>query len=250
MDETFDLQSNILRYLPYLLEVRKRLLFITMVFFVAWVIGFIYYQPIISFIIKLYDSKGINIAFTSPYQFINLAINTGFVMGILITFPLILYQLLSFLKPALRTKEYRLILKVLPFSIILYIAGFLFGAWLMGFVVTLFAQNSAQLQIQNLWDVNSFLSQILFTALLLGLLFQLPIVLTLLLRFHLIKHGHLTKQRPIIYVIILVIVILLPPTDLFSMVMMFFPLAIIFECALLLNRNIQAKEELHTKKFI
>lgn len=236
-----DLQATVIRYTPYLSEIRKRLLFIFSIFSIAWIVGFIYYQPIVMRIMQLYNFKGVNIAFTSPFQFIDLAINSGMIIGIFVTFPLIIYQFLSFLRPALQPREFRLVLKLIPLSIFLFIIGFAFGTWLMKFIVSMYSQQTSQLDIQNLWDINHFLSQFFLTSTLLGLLFQLPIVLTLLLRLGAVKHSTVSKQRLPIYAFLIVLDVLLPPTDLFSMIMMFLPLVIIFEITLLLNRNIKAK---------
>lgn len=233
-----DLQVTIAKYSPFLSEIRKRLLFTISVFLIAWVVGFIYYQPIASYIIGLYNFKGVNVTFTSPFQFISLALNLGMVAGLVVVSPLVIYQFLSFIKPALRPIEYRLVLKLLPVSLFLFIAGFLFGTWMMKFIISMYSQQSTGLNIGNLWDVNKFLSQFFLTSVLLGLLFQLPIVLTILLRLGVVKHSSVVKQRIPIYALLLILVILLPPTDLLSLVMMLLPLAIIFEITLLLNRNI------------
>lgn len=232
-----DLQTAVVRYTPYLSEIRKRLLFVFCVFFIAWIIGFIYYQPIVSYIMGLYNLKGINITFTSPFQYINLAINSGMIVGIIIVLPMVIFQILSFLKPALKPKEFNLVLKLLPLSILLFISGFIFGTWLMNFIISMYSQQASGLAIGNLWDVNKFFSQFFLTAALLGVLFQFPIILTLLLRLGVLKHSSVTKYRIPIYALLLIVVVFLPPTDIFSLVMMFFPLVIIFELALLLNRN-------------
>jgi hypothetical protein len=70
-------QENINRYFPLLSEVRKRLLFVASIFILSGVIGFFYYEKIIVFIIKLLDLGGVNIVFTSPFQFLNLAISSS-----------------------------------------------------------------------------------------------------------------------------------------------------------------------------
>lgn len=232
------LDAAMMRYLPYLSEVRKRLLFVFAVFFVAWVVGFIYYRPIVLFIMGLFNLRGVNIAFTSPLEFISLATNMGFLLGMSLALPMIIFQLFSFLKPALQGAEKRLILSLIPFSIILFMVGFGFGTWIMELVITIFSQRTAELSIENLWDINRFISQIVFTSMLLGILFQLPVVLTILLRLGLIKYPAMTKQRPLIYTIGIILVALLPPTDIFSLVLMFLPVAFLFEFTLFLNRHL------------
>lgn len=234
-------ELGIVRYLPYLYEIRKRLLFIVSVFLIAWIVGFVYYKQIVLFVLGLYDLSGVNIAFTSPFQFLNLAINAGMIVGLIVVLPLVMFQVLSFLKPALEEKEYNTLLSLTPFGFLLFLGGFGFGTWMMRFVVKVFSSQTNELAIQNLWDVSKFLSQVFTTSLLLGILFQFPLVLTFLLRLGIIKHKSLSKNRVPVYGVILGTALFMPPTDIVSLLMMFVPLALIFELTLLLNRNLENK---------
>ena len=83
------LQETINRYFPYLLEIRKRLLFVVSLFAVAAVIGFIYYEKITFTVLQFFSLKGVNVVFTSPFQFFSLAINSGIVAGLVVVFPLL-----------------------------------------------------------------------------------------------------------------------------------------------------------------
>lgn len=241
------LQTTLTRYMPYLIEIRKRLLFIFAIFFIAWTIGFLLYQKIILVILNLYDLNKVNITFTSPFQFVNLAIQCGMLIGFSLTLPLIIHQILTFLRPAMHKGEYRLLGRLLPLSILLFVLGFSFGSWIMKIIVALYAKQTTELQIQNLWDINSFLSQILFTSLLLGIIFQFPLIITILVRFGVVKQHVIANQRKIAYLILLIVVIMLPPTDLFSNVLIFLPLAIIYELTILFNKRVKIQSWTHLK---
>ncbi|TSC65944.1 MAG: sec-independent protein translocase protein TatC [Microgenomates group bacterium Gr01-1014_80] len=231
-----DIDNSVAKYLPFLSEIRKRLLFLLAVFFITGVLGFIYYEKIIKFSLSLFSLEGVNIVFTSPFQFVSLAFTSAFLLGTIIIFPLIVFQVISFLKPALNSKEYRSIVSLIPFSLILFTTGFGFGIIVMRYVVRLFYKKSVELQIGNFLDVSTLLSQILLTSVLMGLAFQFPIILTILVRLKIIKYRILEKQRLWAYLASLIFAILLPPTDLLSMFLLFLPLVLLFEFTLLLNR--------------
>ncbi len=223
-------------YFPFLMEVRRRLLFTFSVFLIASVLGFFYYEPIIRFVIGLINLEGVNIVFTSPFQFVNLAISSAFLVGTVVAFPLIIFQILSFLKPALKPKEFKMIIYFLPLGMVLFIFGFIFGFFIMRYVINLFYVKSLELEIGNLLDISSLLSQILITSSLMGLAFQYPIVLTILFRLGVVKMKMVEHQRPFVYLIILIFAAFLPPTDILSLVLLSLPLAILFETTLILNR--------------
>src|SRR4029079_8509570 len=116
------------------------------------------------------------------FQFINLSISCALASGLIFTFPLILYQVLSFLKPALKGREFKMVVGFLPFSIILFVAGFFFGFLIMKWQILIFLSQSVSLGIGNILDITHLLSTVLLTSTLMGIGFQFPIVLLFLLR--------------------------------------------------------------------
>lgn len=226
------------RYMPFLLEVRQRLLFTFAVFFVFSALGFIYYEKVIRLILGVFSLEGVNIVFTSPFQFINLAINSGFMIGTIIVFPLVIWQIILFARPALTKQEFKLIISLLPLSILLFISGMGFGIMIMKWVIVLFYQKSAELQIGNFLDVSQLLSQVIVTGILMGVAFQFPVVLTILLKTKIIVYKALADKRMIAYGISLLFAAILPPTDILSLVILTVPLIILFELTLGLNKYI------------
>lgn len=236
MPSKLGVQDNINKYFPFLMEIRRRILFVLCIFLISGILGFVYYEKIVMFIIGLLNLKGINIVFTSPFQFINLAVSSGILIGTACSFPTIIQQILSFLRPALTKKEYKTIIILLPLSIILFIGGFAFGFSMMRYVISLFYAKSLELNIGNLLDITDLLSKILITSSLMGLAFQYPIVLSLLMRFKVVKYKTIVAQRPFAYVLAIVFAAFLPPTDIFSLILLTLPLVILFETTLILNK--------------
>lgn len=233
-----DLESVVIKYSPFFQEIRKRLIFTLAIFIICAGIGFIYYENIVRFILKIFALDGLNIVFTSPFQFLSLGMNSAFLIGIVAILPLAIFQFLSFIRPALNKHEYRAVLVLLPIAMLLFITGFTFGVLIMKYVVLIFYQKSIELNVGNFLDVSKLLSQILATAILMGVAFQFPIVLTILMRLKILNYHALTKRRLIVYAISLIFAAALPPTDLLSLVLLFLPLALLFELTLLLNRYI------------
>ena len=230
-----DLKIFLEDYRPFLLEVKKRVVRTLVVFTIATVAGFFLYEKIIKLLIALLSLKGINIVFTSPFQFINLAISCGFACGVIASFPLLVFQFVSFLKPALREKEYKIITLLLPFSFILFTLGFLFGGLIMKWQIEIFLDKSVSLGIGNILDISRLLTTVLLTSVLMGVSFQFPIVLLMLLRFGLIKMSSLRRMRPGIYLASFIFSMLLPPDSILADILLTLPLIILFELTLLLN---------------
>jgi len=238
MNELSDLDKAIIKYTPYLKELQTKLFIVFCVFLGGGVLGFIYYQQILSFVMRLFKMEGINLVLTSPYQFIDLAVNTGLLIGIVLALPLLGYFLITFVKPALAQREYRLLVRLYPLAVVLFVVGFFFGGWIIQLIINLYSQTTLDFSVSNLWDVSHFFNQILMTGISLALIFELPIVLTALLKLKLIKLAMLQKSRKFIYAAILIFVAFLPPNDIISLALLSVPPLLLFEITLLLNKKV------------
>lgn len=237
-DELSPLDEAIAKYTPYLKELQTKLFIVFLVFLGGGIMGFIYYQKILSFVMHLFKMEGINLVLTSPYQFIDLAVNTGLLTGLVCALPLLGYFLLTFVRPALAPREYGLLVRLYPLAVILFVVGFFFGSWIIQLIIDLYSQTTLDFSVNNLWDVSHFFNQILMTGISLALIFELPIVLTALLKLKFIKLNMLQKSRKFIYAAILIFVAFLPPNDIISLALLSVPPLLLFEITLLLNRKV------------
>lgn len=231
-----DLDTQIAKYLPYLQEIQKRLYFVLLIMVAVGALAGWYYQDILKWVMTLFRLEGITIVMTSPYQFINLAVNTGFVAGVSVGLPLLAYYLIRFVKPALRPPEYRLLTHLFPLGLFLFVLGFTFGAWIIQFVVTIYADTTLELAVQNYWDIGSFFSHIITTGISLAIVFELPIVLLALLQLGVLQVSSVRSQRRYIYAGLLVLAAVLPPTDILSLLILTIPPLLLFEGTLLLSQ--------------
>lgn len=240
--ESPELDELIKKYSPFFAEIRKRIFVTVLVFSFSTLLGFIFYEKIIKFLIDILKLQGINIVFTSPFQFINLAISCGVFTGVVIVFPLVIYQLMSFLKPALKPREYKMVAGFLPFSIILFLLGFISGFVVMKWQIQMFLSTSVSLGIGNILDITRLLSTVLLTAILLGLGFQFPIILFCLLRLGVIRSEQLTRQRMWVYLGSFLFSILLPADSILADIIITIPLILMFELTIFLHRIFEKKK--------
>ena len=237
-NQSLTLEATVNKFSPFLMEIRKRVFFTASLIVIIAIVGFVYSDKIISLIVKIFGIGGVNLLFTSPFQFINLSLSISFMLAVAILFPLILLQIISFLKPALRKTEFRLLLYLLPFSVLLFVMGFGFGVVIMKYIVAASYLQSVKLNLGNFLDISELISQILTTATLMGVAFQFPVILTALMRLKVIKHKRIAKSRFWAYIVAALFAGLLPPADIPSTIVYFIVLVLLFETTLLLNRLI------------
>ena len=225
------------KYSPFLAEAKKRIFFTLGVFIVATLVGFIFYENIIKFLISILSLEGINIVFTSPFQFINLSISCGIATGLVVVLPLLIGQILSYLIPALKKREYKTVLRFLPFSIILFLTGFALGAVVVKWQIKMFLDRSISLGIGNFLDISNLLTTMVITSVLMGISFQFPIALLILMRINMIDRRQLSKRRLWIYLGFFIFAILLPVDSILTDVLLTLPLIVLFELTLIFGKR-------------
>ena len=224
-----ELIKNIEKFLPFLEDLRRRL-FMGVIFFVAVFIGgFLSTGIILKKLLSILHFDQVTIATTSPFQFIDLAMDVGFFLAIMVSTPYVIYSFYAFAVPALTRREKINLLKSIPLSIILLIIGFLYGFFILYYSLGVLALVNVSLGIANIWNISQFLSQIFITSALLGLVFEFPLLLTLLIKMGIVTPQVLKDKRRIAYFVIFCLTALLPPTDAISLIAMVVPLVLLYE---------------------
>jgi len=230
-------KENISKYGVYFEELRRRIFSLTKIFVIIFALGFFITSPAIKFIMSHIDIAGVTIVTTSPFQLIDLAMSVGFFTACIVTVPVFIYHLYIFLKPGLLLSERKIFILSLPLGLLLFIIGFIYGVGMLYMGVRFIASVNIGLGVANYWDISTFISQIVLTSSLLGLLFIFPIVIRFLIRLGMLNVDFLKSKRKHAIVAIFIIVSLLPPTDGLSLILMAMPLVLIFELTVLFNRK-------------
>ena len=133
--------------------------------------------------------------------------------GFALALPVVLWQLWSFLAPAVEEHAERMVLVFVLFATVLLIAGVAFGYWIVLpkaiQFLTNFDQHQFNIQIRAK-DYYSFVLTVLFAV---GLVFELPIFLLALVRLEVLSTKTLRSNRRLGYFIVAVIAVLLPGID-------------------------------------
>jgi sec-independent protein translocase protein TatC len=229
--------NNFSRYAIYFEDLRRRLFLLTKIFIIFFVFGFVLASPAIKYILDKININDVTIITTGPFQLIQLMMSFAFLFACMIIIPIFIYHLYSFLKSGLLASEKKLFFISLPLSLLLFTTGFFYGAGMLYYGVKVIAKANVILGIGNYWDISIFVSQIIMTSSLLGLLFLFPIVIHFLIKLKIIDINFLKTKRKHAIVAIFILVSLLPPTDGLSLILMALPLLLIFELTILFNRN-------------
>lgn len=236
-----DIPAWVFKYGVYLEDIRRRLYATILLSACAFVGGFALTPLFLKIGIKMFSIEGVALVATSPFQLVELAMSAGFFFFVLVGVPLCIYHIYAFLYSGLAARERRFVLILLPLVFVLFVAGFVYGFAVLYYALELVAALNKDLGIANMWDISRFVSQITITSMLLGLVFQFPLVLTFLVRLGALDARFLAHKRRHAAVVILLIVALLPPTDGLSFIVMAVPLMAMYELTIFFNSSARVR---------
>jgi|SRR6059058_3735963 sec-independent protein translocase protein TatC len=154
--------------------------------------------------------------------------------AILISLPVVLYQLYAFILPAFTPGERRVAMPLLLMVPFLFIGGVVFGYYVVlpAALKFLLHFNTDQFQVQiRARDYYSFVSMTLVAC---GLLFQIPVGILGLNRMGIVTPRQLRKNRRYAILVIAVLAMLLPGVDPVSMLIEMVPMIVLYELSILL----------------
>lgn len=156
--------------------------------------------------------------------------------------PYILYQIWSFVAPGLYKKEKKVAIPVLLSSIVLFYTGVAFAYFVVLKGVLKFFIMFAPQNVLPMTDIDSYLSFSLKLFMVFGLTFEIPVVTLLLILARIVSIESLEDKRRYIIVGCFAIAAVATPPDGVSMLMLAFPMWLLFELGLFLAK-ILIKEE-------
>jgi len=164
-------------------------------------------------------------------------ITSSFVAGLIVAFPYVCWELWRFIKPGLYPTEKNATSGVVFYVTILFATGVLFGYYVISpLSINFLANYQLDETILNQFDITSYVSTLVFMVLASGLMFQLPMVVWVLTKMGILTPSFMRQyRRHSIVVILLVAAFITPSPDIFSQILVAFPLYLLYEMSIFIS---------------
>jgi sec-independent protein translocase protein TatC len=227
--------------LDHLIELRQRLIYALLGVGAGFVVCFAFATQIYTILVWPYlwarGGDKVEMIFTAPHEFLFTKLKLALFGAVFLAFPMIAYQIYMFVAPGLYRNERAAFRPYLVATFLL----FLLGAAAVYFVVMPLAMKfflsmelfGGPVEVQLQAKVSEYLSLMMSLILGFGIMFQLPVVLTLLARAGIIGGAQLRSFRRYAIVGITGVAAVLSPPDPFSMIAMALPTILLYEAAIL-----------------
>lgn len=225
--------------ISHLIELRKRLLncviailaiFLALVYFANDI-----YQLVSAPLIKQMPQGATMIATDVASPFFT-PIKLTMMVSVILSAPVILYQVWAFIAPALYKHERRLVVPLLVSSTLLFYIGMAFAYFVVFPLAFGFLTHTAPVGVVVSTDIASYLSFVMALFLAFGVSFEVPVAIVLLCWLGVTTPEDLRKKRPYVLVGAFVVGMLLTPPDVFSQTLLAIPMYFLFEVGVFFAR--------------
>lgn len=173
-----------------------------------------------------------------------ITIISALVLGLVFSFPYIVWEMWRFIKPGLRVTERRGTRGVVFAISSLFGSGIAFGFYVIApLMVYVMVNYQISDMIQNEFDITSYVSTFVTLVLGSGVLFQLPVVIYFLTKMGLVSPSFLRKYRKHSIIVILIIAAVITPPDPISQIVISLPLYLLFEISILISMRVERRKK-------
>lgn len=215
-------------------ELRSRLIVALVALVPAFLVAFAFHEQIIDWLMEPLpdDQRLVTLGVTEPFT---TSIKVSLLAGIALALPVLLWQVWSFLAPAVEAQQQRVVLGFVALATGLFAGGVVF----MYYVVLPRALDFLTTFDDDIYDnqirASYYLSFVSWTLLAGGLAFLMPIFVLGLVRLRVLTSSQLRGNRSTAFVVLLVFAILLPTVDPVSLAFEVIPLVLLFELSIWLS---------------
>ncbi|MBL4661343.1 MAG: twin-arginine translocase subunit TatC [Alcanivoracaceae bacterium] len=231
-------------FISHLIELRGRLVKIVVAILVIVVVqlpfaGKIYSimaQPVMAYLPEGSSmiATGVLSPFLTPFKMV-------FILGIILSMPIILYQIWAFVAPGLYKHEKRIAKPLLFSSIFLFYLGCLFAYFIIFPILFQFIPSISPVGVNYMPDINSYLDIVVRMFFAFGLAFEVPIAVILMILMGVTTPEKLANNRPYVIVGVFVLGMILTPPDMISQTLMAIPMWLLFELGIIMGRILKRR---------
>ena len=217
----------------HLEELRWTLFKILGVVLVATGVGLFYVDNILEILIAPLNAmilkSSVKLNQAGPFDGVMIKMKVGILAGVVVSVPVIILQLWSFISPGLKKKERDSFWWIYSSISILFLSGVIAGYYSLSALMPILVSFGVD-GAENLWRLRDYVDFVFVWLLGAGIIFQLPLIIVILVKLGLVKLATLKRMRKYAVVVAFVISAIITPTpDAISQIIVAVPLYLLYE---------------------
>ena len=160
-------------------------------------------------------------------------LTTSLYLGLLCASPFIMYELFRFITPALLENELKYSTKIMISVYSLFMIGVLMSYYILFPISFRFLGTySVADKVHTMITLDSYISTFVSLTLLLGIVFQLPVIAYILAKMGILNASQMSKYRKQALILIMLIAAIITPPDIMTLILVSFPIYSLYEISL------------------
>ncbi len=174
-------------------------------------------------------------------------VTTALYLGLLSASPYIIFELFRFITPALQENERKYSVKVAVIVYLLFVLGVLMSYYILFPISFRFLGTySVSDVIESNITISSYISTFTTLTLVMGLVFQLPVIAFFLGKLGIVTSAMLKRFRKYALIVIMLVAAIITPPDVMTLILVTIPLYLLYEISRIIIKRIEKKQNKQT----
>ncbi len=229
--------------LEHLDELRTRLIRCILALFVGMVICMAVFQQQLTDLVMgpfmTLNQEMVFVQFAEGFMF---QLKIALLGGCVLASPVIIWQIMRFVLPALYSNEKRVFFTMTFFGIVLFVGGVCFGYFLVLQPIMVTLIKLAGPNLTPMITASSYLSFVMGFLIPFGLVFEIPMVVYFLTKVGIINPDMLKKNRKYVLLVVLILAAMLTPPDIVSQLCMAAPMLLLYEIGIQISQFVYKRK--------
>ena len=227
--------------IEHLTELRRRLVISFVAIGIGAIVGWVFYEQIIEFLLDPYcssldENEECLLYVTKPFETFNVKLSVAGYSGLILAMPVVLWQIWRFVAPGLYAHEKKYAIPFIASAVSLFFLGAALAYWSTPKALTWLSELGGD-NFREIYSPNEYIGFVTKMILGFGVGFQLPIALIFLQLLGLVENETLRKGRQYAIVgVVALVAVITPSGDPFTLAVLSVPMYLFYEIAILFGR--------------
>lgn len=237
------LEAEEMSLVDHLTELRRRLIYVLIVFAAGLVLGLFVAKPIYLYLISADPAQGFVLHAFSFWDGIGMYMKIAMAVSLAFSVPFIVFQLWAFISPGLRPFERSAALRYVPYVFVLFILGVAFAYYIvfpmaLSFTISI----TRSMGLEETYGIAEYFNFLFSLVIPLALLFELPLIVMFLTKLRVLNPLRLRRMRRYAYFALVFIAVVITPPDFISDFLVTIPLLVLYEFSVFLSAFVYRRQ--------
>ena len=224
----------------HLMALRKVIIHCVIAVGIGFLISFYFLiDPLLDWITAPIVERGVQVIYTAVSEALTTKLKVAVVTGVVLAFPVIIWQVWEFIRPALYPHEQRSFRRFFFFALLLFMVGIVFCYGAVFFLAIDFFMVSGEGLATPMLSLDKYINFLFGFLLPFGVAFMLPVFLYITTKLGLTTPEMLASKRKFVILGIFVLAAILTPPDVVSQVLLGLPMLALYEVGILVSRAVK-----------